>query len=364
MFPWKPYTFIVTVMLCSAAPAIRAATMDSAPPDDHASYQLGKGFDLPFLGLRGGGYVNVVFSDLQDKPWQFGPHDVSLFLFRDFSSRWSIFSELELGEPFTISDGDFTTANAEIDLERTYVDYRFTSRSNLRLGKFLTPIGRWNLIHADPLIWTVSRPLTTAVSFSRHAAGLMLHGTWPMGKTDLDYSLFADDSDFLDPSQRDEQAYPDIERDANEQNVFDHALGLRILYRSFNERLQLGVSAARFQLKGAAQTKNLIGGDVYWSVGRVEISGESVYRANSGKSDADEWGAFLQLVAPLTQRLYAVGYHERFKSDIAPAIATIDSVGIAFVPSPPVKIKLEHRGGHHNGPVAPDGWFASFSFLL
>ena len=363
MFQWNPRT-VLTLILFTAAPAVYAQEQDGLLMASSSGYQLGKGFDVPWLGLKGGGYVNIEFTDLKNKDWRLGPHDVSLFLYRDFATRWHVFSELELGEPFALTPGGFTTTNADFDIERLYVDYRLASRASLRFGKFLTPIGRWNLIHADPLIWTVSRPLTTAVPFSRHSAGLMLHGSWALGKTDLDYSVFADDSDVLDPSQRDEQAYPDIGHDSNEYNVFNHALGFRILYRSFNEHLQLGLSAARFQLLGIEHTKNLLGGDLYWSAGRVEVSGEAVYRTNSTRNDTDEWGAFLQLVVPLSQRLYAVGYHERFKPDIAPATATIDSLGIAFVPSPPIKIKLEHRDGHHNQSVAPDGWFASFSFLL
>lgn len=363
MFQWNLRT-VLTLILLTAAPTVNAQTPDGLAMESSSGYQLGKGFDLPLFGLRGGGYVNIAFTDLKNHDWRIGPHDLSLFLYRDFATRWHFFSELELGEPFSLSSSGISTSNADFDIERIYVDYRLASRASLRFGKFLTPIGRWNLIHADPLIWTVSRPLTTAVPFSRHAAGLMLHGTWPLGKTDLDYSVFADDSELLDPSQRDELAYPDIEHDSNEQNVFDHALGFRVLYRSFNERLQIGVSAARLQLMGIEHTKNLLGSDLYWSVGRMEVSGEAVYRANSGESTADEWGAFLQLVVPLSQRVYAVGYHERFKPDIVSATATVDSLGIAFVPSPPVKIKLEHRDGRHNQSVAPDGWFASFSFLL
>lgn len=351
-------------MFLAGAPAAHAQAPDASAAEPSSGYQLGKGFDLPLFGLKGGGYVNIEFSDLKGQDWRLAPHDISLFLYRDFATRWHFFSELEVGEPFTLHPGGITTAEADFDLERFYVDYRLASRASVRFGKFLTPIGRWNLIHADPLIWTVSRPLTTAAPFSRHAAGLMLHGTWPLGKTDLDYSVFADDSDLLDPSQRDEQAYPDILHDTNEHNVFEHAVGFRILYRSFNERLQIGISGARFQLIDVEHTKNLVGSDFFWSTGRVEVSGEAVYRTNSAQNDTDEWGAFLQLVVPLSQRIYAVGYHERFKPDIVPETATIDSLGIVFVPSPPVKIKLEHRDGRRNQSVAPDGWFASFSFLL
>ena len=177
MFQWNLRT-VLTLILLTAAPTVNAQTPDGLAMESSSGYQLGKGFDLPLFGLRGGGYVNIAFTDLKNHDWRIGPHDLSLFLYRDFATRWHFFSELELGEPFSLSSSGISTSNADFDIERIYVDYRLASRASLRFGKFLTPIGRWNLIHADPLIWTVSRPLTTAVPFSRHAAGLMGPGPW------------------------------------------------------------------------------------------------------------------------------------------------------------------------------------------
>ncbi len=77
----------------------------------------------------------------------------------------------------------FDTRHNAIELERLYADVYLAPAATLRLGKFLTPIGRWNLIHADPLMWTTSRPLVTFQPFATDTTGGMLYGSvHPLGK--------------------------------------------------------------------------------------------------------------------------------------------------------------------------------------
>lgn len=39
----------------------------------------------------------------------------------------------------------------------------------------LSPVGEWNTIHAAPLIWTTTRPMTTYRSFPEYTSGLALN---------------------------------------------------------------------------------------------------------------------------------------------------------------------------------------------
>ncbi|HKJ21500.1 MAG TPA: hypothetical protein VKA13_00295 [Gammaproteobacteria bacterium] len=362
----NPLKILCCLTLAATLLAANTARAQGGASQAPVIFQKAKWYDLPLFGFRAGGYISLQFLKLRGNKWEFTPHDLSLFLSRDFSSRLHFFSEAEIGDAFVVSGSHISTRRTEVDLERFYLDYQATTRAGVRFGKFLTPVGRWNLIHADPLVWTVSRPLTTAAAFSRHASGLMLHGTLPVGRTDMDYSVYADDSDALDPTQRNELAFPDPMPVStfNPRNVFKHAFGLRLVHRSFNDSLQVGFSAAHFQLEDIARSKNLLGTDVFWTVNRIEISAEGIYRTNADNNSTDEWGGFVQLVVPLSHHLYAVGRHERFKAHVVPEAATIQTLGIIYAPTPPVKIKFEHRGGRHNGKLAPDGWFASFSMLL
>ena len=153
-------------------------------------YELGQGYPLPWLGLTAGGYATLRAGNLEGEPAKAVVKDLSLFLHTDLGPRWHFFTELELGDPMAWSRDGLTTSYAEFDVERLYVDHNLTPGATLRLGKFLTPVGRWNLIHADPLVWSVFRPLTTSAAFARHASGISLLGTLPLADSSLDYQVY------------------------------------------------------------------------------------------------------------------------------------------------------------------------------
>jgi hypothetical protein len=345
---------------CLAASAIYPAAAQQA--SERPAYELGKGYRLPGGKLTAGGYLSARYSDPDNGAWSAQVRDLSLFLSGDLGNRWQLFSETELGEAVTLDGDGLTLKDADIDIERLYLDYRAAPRWSLRVGKFLTPVGQWNLIHADPLVWTVSRPLTTAAPFARHATGAMLHGSRALGAQGLDYTLYVDATNSLDPTERSERAFTEAPEDAlNPRNAFDWAAGVQLRYRTLDDRLQLGLSAAHFRLDGSHDEKDLLGTDLHWGVGRAEISSEAVYRRGDGP---DEWGGFVQLLLPITRGWYAVGYYERYKPAILDDAVNIRSLGVAFQPRAAIKLKLERRDGNNNETVAPDAWLASFAVLF
>ncbi|MBD3239667.1 MAG: hypothetical protein GF331_03710 [Chitinivibrionales bacterium] len=80
-----------------------------------------------------------------------------------------------------------------ITLERAWMDFLFENYVNLRVGKFITPYGIWNVDHGSPAILTVRQPYQTAHFrvFPRSQIGLMGYGTIYVGDTDLSYKLYA-----------------------------------------------------------------------------------------------------------------------------------------------------------------------------
>ncbi len=328
------------------------------------SYRLGQGYPLPSLGLTAGGYASIRLSKLEGEQTNLDIPDLSLFLYGDMTPSWHFFTELELSHALRITDRGVSTSDSDFDFERLYVDHNLSPWASLRLGKFLTPIGRWNLIHADPLVWTVSRPLTSSAAFARHATGLQLYGTHPLGQSSLDYRLYLDDSADLDPNEGRENIFEQQDVKPNPPSSFRHGMGLRVLYRSGDDALRIGFSAASYTLIDQPGTKRLVGADLFYTWSNWELSGESVYRRDEGNGDPREWGSFLQLVAPLTGRLYAVLTHERYKPADFPQALDTNSVGLTYRPSPPVAVKLEYRDARGEEALAPVGWLFSVSTLL
>lgn len=357
-----PRIILQALLLICCWPALADADHDGTWV--HAPYRLGQGLSYPGLGLNIGGYISVRYEDIKDRDWSIGARDLSLFFSENLSNRWQIFSELEVGQALDISPNSVSERDSEIDLERLYADYRATKEVTFRFGKFLTPMGHWNQIHADPLVWTVDRPLTTATPFARHATGVMLYGSFSALRNDWDYNLFIDDSDLLDPAQQKELAFEDGGAGVSPHNAFERAAGARISYHFLDDSANIGASFLRYQMYDLRERKDLYGLDALWIVDRMEFSSELVYRASLGGLESSERGGFVQAVLPLTEHLYLLGRHERYKTALLPQSTTINSAGLTFRPHPAIAVKLEYRGGSNNELLAPTGWLGSLAVLF
>ncbi len=350
-----PTLWLSLLLLAGFAPA----AADAAPP-----YRLGHGYRLSGLPLTVGGYASLKFLDPSGPERRLEVSDLSLFLSLDGGGRWRAFSELEVGEALVVEDGRASSGEAEFELERLYLEYRHRNALQLRLGKFLTPIGHWNQVHADPLVWTVTRPLTTDTGFAHHATGLMLHGNLSAPRGLWGYQLYLDDTRDLDPRPETRRHIAGESHDV-ELGAFHQGQGLRWRYLPDSGDWQVGLSLASFQIEGFTGTKRLAGLDFLWHPGSgLRLSGEAIYRTDSEDEGADEWGAFLQAVLPLGRRWYAVGRLEGFDDTEVPGVARTVSLTLSWRPVPTSAVKFELLRGKDNDALAPDGFFASIAVLF
>lgn len=275
--------------------------------------------------------------------------DASLFVSWEIRPWLRFFSEIEFEDVVTIESNSISTGDATFSAERLYLDYLMTEWSTLRLGKFLTPVGYWNEIHAAPLVWTTSRPLVTEEPFAKHVTGAMLHGTIPVLDLDLDYAIFADDSRDIDPKPV----------EVNFNNAFGGRLRL-----FFSDYTSIGVSYVNFrtdQLKHNPDF-NLIGLDLNFKHNQFEFTSELTYRF-SDKSN-EQKGLYLQAVAPLGKGFFAVGRYEYFDDEQISPDTHLGITGLAYRPIPGLILKAEYRFGRRNGKIAPSGFLTSFSVLF
>ena len=335
------------------------ASLVCAEETDKA-YQLGRGYPLGDSGLALGGYASSHIEALGKSPASFSLSNISLFVTWDNGGKLRFFSETE-GENVLNVGGKRTLSSsvANLHIERLYIDYLATNSLSVRIGKILTPVGQWNLIHVDPLVWTTSRPVATTNLFSDYATGLMLQGNVLVDERLLEYSVYSDYSSALDPTRTDTPA-------------FDNAQGLRLRYH-VHDGLQLGLSYADFALIDRANFRNHLAGlDLSWSSSRrYALNSEIVYRNNAAEINRNAWQGYFQGVAPIGSSLYLVGRYEffdweknRYDHSASKSLGQAEVIGIAYRPQPPLVFKLEYRTGHNNQELAPDGLFASCSVLF
>ena len=349
----RPFTALL-LLLSLVLPA-------SAEVGTGEGYRLGRGYRIPALNLTLSGYFSLRFRDLSTEDARLDLRGLSLFSSWAPSPGWLVFSELEIEDAFSVDDDGPNASNAELVLERLYADYAATPSMSLRVGKFLTPVGRWNRIHADPLVWSVSRPLVTVLPAASHATGVAAYGLVPMGADNIEYIVYLDDSELFDPRHGD-ASFEDMDV-PGASNDFDYAAGMQIRYHFLNQRAELAFSYAGFKMAGLDQRKHLLGVDAYLSWRRFEFTSEAAYRYSEGRGEDDQWGAFVQGVAPLFGNLSVFTRYEIYRGNAISTDARKSVIGLAYRPRPPVTLKLEYGDGNSDRLMA-DGWQVSWAVLF
>jgi len=314
------------------------------------AYRLGEGYRLGDTGFTLGGYATITSEDLRHAPSRTALDNTSLFVWWEGEGRWKFFSEIDYENVLATRSSDREGDKRYLALERLYFDYAYSDNTSVRIGKLLTPIGRWNLIHATPLVWTTSRPLITTVSFPGNVTGLMVNGSLPKLGNGVEYSIYGSAGGEI-------RANPVLD-------PFNEVIGAHVSMPVFEDG-QLGFSYAAFeQKKTRGEEKQLAGIDFVWSRHRYEISAEGIYRFSDNGSAWDEKGAFLQLVAPLSERLYAVGRYEVIRKARESVSTKLWVAGLNYRVSRALVLKAEWVGSKDNQIDAPEGFMSSLSILF
>lgn len=298
-------------------------------------------------GVDVGGYATARANQNRHGNVAAGIDEISLILKWDNQQRVRAFAEIELENPLQWRQGGQNKAtDRQLDLERLYLDYSFSDQLSLRGGRFLTPIGRWNQLHASPLVWTTSRPLATTELFPRAMNGMMASGTKPMGDGALEYSLFVE-------TLKDQ-------RDDLYELKFSHARGARLRYSA---AVDVGITLMAFDEKALLNREHrLLSLDFFKSYQGWEVSGEAFFR-KTNHTQQTSGGAYLQLVAPLGQQWFALGRLERFDAlDLKSRERAV--VGLAWRYKKNQVFKIEYAGGEALSPQAPNGIITSLAILF
>lgn len=322
-------------------------TLQLESPVGPLRYTLGRGLQVGDTPFTLGGYSNVNLVRDEGGPAQLKWDDLSFFVIAQPSPRFHLFSELEFEDLLEVDDhGRGGTSNSLFTVERLYGDASGSDEINLRVGKFLTPVGRWNVIHAQPLVWTTSRPLVTTLPFDNHVTGAMLFGSFFPTAGTVSYSLYGQFVNQFEPVEQPQPA--------------DRSAGARFEYTAPGG-LSLGTSFFAFTHRGDWQ--QLAGLDTLWQHGRFELMGEFAYEA-APRDPGSQWGLYLQGVAEVVRRFYLVGRYEHFDQRMAAPEVNLFDLGLAYKPLPPLVLKAEYLIADHRAEEAPPGFKCSFAILF
>lgn len=307
-------------------------------------YVPGRGLQVGDTGLTLGGYTNVALYRDEGEPPRASLQDLSLFVIYEPLPRLRFFSELEYADAID-DQGEEDTRGDSATVERLYLDVGVSDALTVRGGIFLTPVGRWNVIHAAPLVWTTSRPLTTYRLFDTNVTGLMASGSiFPAAGT-LTYSVF---DQFAGPIE----GNPDFE-------PADHSVGARLQYDA-DGGWSVGASYVAALRDG--DWRHLGGLDALWSRRPLEVMGEAVLQAGPG--GAPEWGFYVQPVLSVHERVALVARYEHFDASGPPPQVNIMTAGVLLRLLPTVVFKTEYQFVDRHTAIAPAGFRASIAVLF
>jgi len=299
-------------------------------PIGDLEYRPGRGFKLGNTGVTVGGFSTLLFEHQEggttdERTTHFTLDDLNLFLLFDPTPYFHVFSEL--GFETLVELGDEETQPEPRDtvvVDRLYADLNLNDRLNVRFGKFFTPVGRWNQIPAEPLVWTNSRPLVTEGPFDEQVTGGMVWGTVFPTDESLTYNLYGQ---FLRPLARDRRIPP-----------ADHSAGARLEYASL-AAWSLGTSY--FASSRDDRWNHVAGVDALWRSERSELTGEFLF-GRGDPAGRHLLGFYIQGVQELIHTLSIVGRYEYFDpGDPLPPV-NLFCVGFSWRPSPYVVVNLDY----------------------
>ncbi|MGH8576166.1 MAG: hypothetical protein ACREXX_12495 [Gammaproteobacteria bacterium] len=312
-------------------------------------YHAGRGLRLGNTGLTIGGFAIVNAERLEGGESR-GELEGPTFLF-SFEPVPFLrgFAELETTELAHVRSGQSGIRSTPgVDVERLYGEAGLNDALNLRLGKFQTPIGRWNVAPAEPFVWTTSEPLIIEDVFDDKTTGAMLRGSFFPRDGALSYSLYGA---FFDPIDPDAEAPP-----------AKHSAGAYLEWASLGG---WSVGASYFASETTTGKWHHLGGaDLLWHpTDRVELTVEGIF-GEAPRENGMLTGFYAQAVVETLPTLYAVGRYEHFEpAGDDPAIDLLD-VGFAWVPFYWLRLKADYRFADHLDERSAPGLRASFSILF
>lgn len=332
---------LLTLVIPSAAAA-------EAPKKSQASYPGSYNFS---------GYANVIVEIPSAGKARLAVSDLSLFATGHINKWLNPFFEAELSNITVLQEGGslFSNNSSEAVLERLYNESHLTDNLSIRVGKILTPFGEWNLIHAAPLVWTTTRPMTTYRSFNQFNSGISL--TYAGARSAMpEIQLYVQPDGELLPKPT-----------SMVTRKYERITGLHLNW-PFGLDEKLGLSLQHSHVKNTGEQQVLTGFNFSKDFDRLAFETEAVHALISGTNAArvrdNEWGVYLQGAYILNIQWKLLARYEHFVDRSYNAASGNSLLGVSYRSAPSTVWKLEFLNQHGQQLDVSTGLYASFSELF
>jgi hypothetical protein len=312
------------------------------------SYALGRGLSVGNTGLHVGGFTTLELDREDGKPGELELDALNFLVLLEPNDYVRAFMELEIGDLFVWkTNSRDVDSNPTSQFKRLYMDLIISEALVLRGGKFQTPIGRWNLVPAEPFVWTAEAPAFFEVAFEEHQTGGSVQGsTHPFGGT-LDYWVYGQFIKALDPEGDPEPA--------------DHSVGGRLQFGRAVQQWSVGTSFLATEIGG--QWSYLGGIDAELRFGPLLLTSEAMVEQGA-IGERDLWDYYVQGVLDVFPTFHLVARYERIDRKGRSEDAHIGDFGIAWIPKPYIHLRTSYRVTDKQTEEVRRGLSVSLSFIF
>ena len=301
-------------------------------------------------GLTVGGFSVVEIDDPEHAGTTVDLDSVTFLVLYQPVDSLRFFTEIEVGDLARYEDGSFHHDPQHV-IERLYVDWSRSDALNLRIGKFQTPVGRYNLVPAEPFVWSSTDPIQLDTAFDEHQTGVALFGTFYPGGNPLRYWLYGQVIDPLDP----------------DGDITDRGAGGRLEYGDTLGIWSVGASLLASERDG--RWERLAGLDAELHLGPLELTSEAVFSTGSIE-ERDLWSVYLQGVyhlgepLPFLHGFYLVARFEHFDRDGSHDALNVWDLGLTWYPRTWLVLKGGYRLSNRLTDDVEEGITSSLSVLF
>ncbi len=291
------------------------------------AYQLGHGLEVnKYLSI--GGYFSSKYENSNGNK-KFMLDDVALLGYGRLGSQLSYLMEFEARE-FWVRDfaNDKIESNINFHIERAYLNYTYNDYLNVTVGKFITPIGYWNLTPINVLQDTTSSPKYATEIYPKFTTGIKIFGYLPFDDT-INYNIFLQKNRDIDPK------YNNIKT--------DNYYGVE-LKKSF-DNLILGVSFGEYEAD--EEHRKYLATSFKYTQHNIQLIGEYAlvkYNQTNDKSqEYNKYAYYIQGRYKLNSKHFIITRYEKSRDSFHDIDEDIKLIGYNYRPIYPISLKCEYQ---------------------
>lgn len=326
-----------------------------------SEYRLGRGYEVykdDSLYLNLGAHLNInYYNSKSGNNVELGQS--GLILFGEYTPKFNFLLEIGSDSLYT-HDSEISNETTDFHVMRMYGEYLHSDAVEIKVGKFLTPLGIWNRAYIPALRWSGFTPYIANDFFPKIIVGFSLNGSLTENRS-FSYSVFS---------------HIDGEHDTNENNLIANEFFGGELRYHLSPLAKISLPFGRYRSDKSKEICIVGGVNILIPFNKNEFSSEFLYKDGewtNSSSFLETWkdtAWYAQYVQHIYKDSYlSFRYGEKNRKYSSKHINWNDTnsvVGYIYKPNSALNVKVEYRHSDRDGwkPIVSNEVLVSLSVIF